>query len=174
MILDALVADPAVGVVVCPITGAFPPMSDRLAQDLVDVAETTGKPICVVWGSPVGTEPAYRDILLGSSRLVTFRTFAGCVRALRAWVDWHEFVAGYRSPFAGTSRRSSRAAPRARALLAGDAQGAERKPGPLTEERSKAVLAEYGIPVTREETVRSPAEAVLAARSIAGDGPVVL
>ena len=55
-ILDALVADPDVAVLICPITGAFPPMSDRLAKDLVDVAETTDKPVCVVWGSPVGTE----------------------------------------------------------------------------------------------------------------------
>ena len=80
-ILDALVADPDVGLLICPITGAFPPMSDSLAQDLVDVAETTDKPICVIWGSPVGTEHAYRDILLGSSRVTVFRTFGNCVTA---------------------------------------------------------------------------------------------
>ena len=39
-----VVADPDVGVLICPITGAFPPMSDRLAQDIVDVAETTDTP----------------------------------------------------------------------------------------------------------------------------------
>ncbi|HSX99650.1 MAG TPA: CoA-binding protein, partial [Streptomyces sp.] len=75
-ILDAILDDPSVGVLICPITGPFPPMSDKLAQDLVAAAERTDKLVCVVWGSPVGTEAAYRETLLGSSRVVTFRTFA--------------------------------------------------------------------------------------------------
>ena len=52
-ILDAIVADPNVDVVICPITGALPSMRKPLARDLVAVAETTDKPICVIWGSPV-------------------------------------------------------------------------------------------------------------------------
>lgn len=51
-IIDAILADPEVGVLICPITGPFPPMSDRLAQDLVDAAEQSDKLICVIWGSP--------------------------------------------------------------------------------------------------------------------------
>lgn len=51
-IIDAILADPAVGVLICPITGPFPPMSDKLAQDLVDAAEQSDKLICVIWGSP--------------------------------------------------------------------------------------------------------------------------
>lgn len=51
-IIDAILADPSVGVLICPITGPFPPMSDRLAQDLADAAEATDKLVCVVWGSP--------------------------------------------------------------------------------------------------------------------------
>jgi acetate---CoA ligase (ADP-forming) len=165
-ILDALVADPAVGVLVCPITGAFPPMSDKLAQDLVDVAETTDKPICVIWGSPVGTEAAYRDILLGSSKLAVFRTFAGCVTAVRAWRDWHRYQARHRSPFATPVLEPSPAAAVARPLVAGrDA---------LSEHEAKAVLAAYGIPVTREQVVTSAADAVRAAQAIGGGGPVVL
>ena len=111
--LMTLIADPQVGVVICPITGAFAPMSDRLAQDLVDVAETTDKLICVVWGSPAADEAAYRKILLGSSKVATFRTFGNCVRAVKAWLDWHAFRARYQSPFltapddASTRRRSS-------------------------------------------------------------------
>ena len=86
-IIDAILADPAVGVLICPITGPFPPMSDKLAQDLVDAAEQTDKLVCVVWGSPVGTEAAYRETLLGSSRVATFRTFANCITAVRAYLD---------------------------------------------------------------------------------------
>jgi len=35
-ITDAILADPSVGVLICPVTGPFPPLSDRLVQDLVD------------------------------------------------------------------------------------------------------------------------------------------
>src|SRR3954453_20572792 len=102
-ILDTLLADPDVGALICPITGAFPPMSDKLAQDLVDVAETTDKPGCVIWGSPAGAESAYREILLSSRKISVFRAFGNCVTALRAWVDWHEFLGRRRSPFAELS-----------------------------------------------------------------------
>lgn len=165
-ILDALVADPDVGVLVCPITGAFPPMSDRLAQDLVDVAETTDKPVCVVWGSPVGTEAAYRDILLSSSRVAVFRTFGNCVRAVKAWVDWHAFRRTHRSPFDGLDIRPGDAADRARSSLAGREA--------VSEHEAKLILAEYGIPVTAEEVVTSAADAARAARAVGGGRPVVL
>jgi acyl-CoA synthetase (NDP forming) len=161
-LLDTLIADPDVGVLICPITGAFPPMSDRLAQDIVDVAETTDKPICVIWGSPAGTEPAYRDILLSSSKVSVFRTFGNCVTAIKAWMDWHEFLGRPRSPFAGAPRRASAAAGRARNLL----------PAQPTEYDAKAVLREYGIPTTREMVVTSAAEAVRAAEHIGW--PVVM
>ena len=160
-ILDALVADPDVGVIVAPITGAFAPMSDKLAQDLVDVAETTDKPICVIWGSPVGTEEAYRDILLSSSKVAVFRTFRNCVTAVKAWLDWHAFVDEYSSPFDLPAPRRSRAA---RSLVSGRAA--------LSEHESKLVLAEYGIPVTREEVATSAAEAVRAAAAL-GDAVVM-
>ena len=82
-------------------------MSDKLAQDLVDAAEATDKLVCVVWGSPVGTEDAYRTTLLGSSRVATFRTFANCITAVRAYLDHHRFTAGYRSPFDEAPRTPS-------------------------------------------------------------------
>ncbi len=163
-ILDTLVADPDVAVIICPITGAFPPMSDTLATDLVEVAETTDKLICVVWGSPVGTEHAYRDILLGSSKVAVFRTFGNCVSAVRAWFDHHRFRARHRSPFVRLDVRPSAAADAAHRWLAGS--------GALTEFQSKQVLAAYGIAVTREEVVTSAAAAARAAMAIGG--PVVL
>ncbi|MFP3991769.1 CoA-binding protein, partial [Streptomyces sp. E11-3] len=106
-IIDAILADPSVGVLICPITGPFPPMSDKLAQDLVDAAEQTDKLVCVVWGSPVGTEDAYRRTLLGSSRVATFRTFANCITGVRAYLDHHRFTAAYRSPFDEAPRTPS-------------------------------------------------------------------
>src|SRR5437764_10644465 len=82
-ILDALVADPKVDVIICPITGALASMSKPLARDLVAVAETTDKPIAVIWGSPVTDGEEAYQILLSSPKIVTFRTFANCIGAVR-------------------------------------------------------------------------------------------
>ncbi len=161
LILDTLLADPDVDVLVAPITGAFPPMSDRLAQDLVDAAETTDKLICVVWGSPVGTEAAYRDILLSSSRLAVFRTFGNCVTALRAWQEHGRFLA-----------RQSPAPPPAQSGLSATAAELLAGGRTLSEHDSKLLLAEYGIRRPREELVGSLEAARQAAEQIGY--PVVL
>ncbi|MGI5195892.1 acetate--CoA ligase family protein [Streptomyces sp. CA-288835] len=154
-IIDAILDDPAVGVLICPITGPFPPMSDQLAQDLVDAAEQTDKLVCVVWGSPVGTESAYREILLGSSRVATFRTFANCITAVRAHLDHARFTASYRSPFDEAPRTHSPSYRKAQALM---------RPGQqLSEHAAKQLLRAYGIRVPREQLVTSAAAAVRAA-----------
>ncbi|MFJ7043794.1 acetate--CoA ligase family protein [Streptomyces sp. NPDC101112] len=163
-ILDAILDDPAVGVLICPITGPFPPMSDKLAQDLVDAAERTDKLVCVVWGSPVGTEDAYRETLLGSSKVATFRTFANCITAVRAHLDHARFTAAYRSPFDEAPRSPSPSFRKARALM---------RPGQqLSEHAAKQLLRAYGIRVPREQLVTSAAAAVRAA-SLVGY-PVVM
>ncbi|GAB2936206.1 acetate--CoA ligase family protein [Streptomyces heilongjiangensis] len=163
-ILDAILDDPAVGVLICPITGPFPPMSDKLAQDLVDAAERTDKLVCVVWGSPVGTEDAYRETLLGSSKVATFRTFANCITAVRAHLDHARFTTAYRSPFDEAPRSPSPSFRKARELM---------RPGQqLSEHAAKQLLRAYGIRVPREQLVTSAAAAVRAA-SLVGY-PVVM
>ncbi|MEU6179343.1 acetate--CoA ligase family protein [Streptomyces coeruleorubidus] len=154
-IIDAILADPEVGVLVCPITGPFPPLSDRLVRDLVEAAEQTDKLVCVVWGSPVGTEPAYREVLLGSSRVATFRTVGNCLTAVRAYLGHHRFTAGYRSPFDDAPRTPSPSYRKAQALM---------RPGErLSEHAAKQLLRAYGIRVPREQLVTSAAAAVRAA-----------
>ena len=158
-ILDAIVADPNVAMLLVPITGALETMSAPFARDLVDVAQTTDKPVLVVWGSPVGNESAYRDILL-QSQVPVFRTFANAVRAAKAYFDYHEFRATYRSPFEKPVLRPSAAAARVDRPLRSD------------EWSSMAVLDAYGIPTPRRELVTSAKEAVRAAEAIGM--PVVL
>ena len=157
-IIDALLADPSIGTLICPVTGPFPPLSDRLVRDLVDAAEETDKLVCVVWGSPVGTEPAYRDVLLGSSRVATFRTVGNCLRAVRAWLDHHRFTASYRSPFDEAPRTPSPSFRKAAALMSPGRQ--------LSEHAAKQLLRAYGIRVPREQLVTSAAAAVRAAAQI--------
>jgi acyl-CoA synthetase (NDP forming) len=145
-------------------------MSDRLAQDLVDVAETTDKPVCVIWGSPVGLEPAYRDILLGSSKVAVFRTFGNCVTALRAYFDWHDFLGRPQVP------------PEVASAGAGAAVAGSFTPAPapadatsltsLSEWDAKQLVRSYGVATPREELVSSRDDAVAAAGRIGY--PVVL
>ncbi|HET7653321.1 MAG TPA: acetate--CoA ligase family protein [Acidimicrobiales bacterium] len=158
-ILDAIVADPNVALLLVPITGALETMSAPFARDLVDVSTTTDKPIFVVWGSPVGDEAAYREILL-DSQLPVFRTFANAVRAATAYFDYHDFRRSYRSPFDKPVLRPS--------------PGAKRIARPLRSDEfsSMAVLREYGVPTPRMELAGSAKDAVRAAESIGY--PVVL
>lgn len=163
-IIDALIADPNVDLILCPITGALPSMADKLARDLVKAAATTDKPMLVVWGSPTGDEDAYRETLL-KSPVPVFRTFTNAVMAAKAYFDHHRFAAGYRSPFDHPVRRPSPAADKARRVIA--PRGRRRPAGTTLSERdSKALLAAYGIPVTRERVVTSAAEAVRAAERL--------
>ena len=154
-IIDAILDDPEVGVLVCPVTGPFPPLSDKLVEDLVAAAEETDKLVCVVWGSPVGTEPAYRERLLGSSRVATFRTVGNCITALRAYFSHHRFVHAYRSPFDEAPRTVSPSFRKAQALMSPGRQ--------LSEHAAKQLLRAYGIRVPREQLVTSAAAAVRAA-----------
>ncbi|HTA08878.1 MAG TPA: acetate--CoA ligase family protein [Streptosporangiaceae bacterium] len=156
-ILAALLADPNVGVLVVPITGAFSPMSDKFVADLAAAAETTDKPICVVWGSPVGTEAAYCEGLLSSSRIVTFRTFRNCVTAVRAYLDFHAFQQRVHELPAEPAQQPGRTAEATRAL---------------TEPEAKRLLARYGIPVTLDVLASTADDAVAAAAEIGP--PVVL
>ena len=163
LILDTILADPGVGVLIVPIAGAFSPISETFARDLVAASQRTDKPICVVWGSPVGTEEAYRDILL-PSRIPVFRSVGNCLKAVKAYVDHHAFRARYTSPFEQAPSRRSAGAKRAAALLSAG--------GTLSEHASKQVLSAYGIAVSRDVLCSSAAEAVRAAASIGY--PVVL
>jgi acyl-CoA synthetase (NDP forming) len=162
-LLDTIVADPNVDLVICPITGALPSMANRLSQDLADVAETTDKPICVIWGTPTYDHEAYR-ILRASPKVIVFHTFGNCVRAVKAYFDYHAFQARYTSPFAKPVLKSSAAAKQAQTLV---------RPGAaLSEFESKQLLAAYGIPVTDERLCTTRSEAVKAAEAIGL--PVVL
>ncbi|WP_154674430.1 acetate--CoA ligase family protein [Nakamurella lactea] len=155
-ILDAILADPAVGILVVPITGAFPPMSDAFVADLVAVSETTEKPICVVWGSPVGTEDAYRAGLLGS-QLPVFRTFGNCVTAIRALLDFQRFQ----------RRVAEMPVVTPRPVLGSTGTESVR-----TEVESKNLLRQYGIAVTSDELCADVDQVVAAAERLGG--PVVL
>ncbi len=160
-ILDTILADPAVDLLLCPITGALPSMGNRLAKDLVEVSATTPKPVFVVWGSPVADEDAYKEVLL-QSRVPTFRTFANAVRAAKAYFDYHSFSKRYKSPFRRPVLGPSPGwAEGSRLLRTGRDLGRS-----LSEPESKELLTAYGIPVSRDIVCGTRAQAASGAHSI--------
>jgi acyl-CoA synthetase (NDP forming) len=159
-ILDLILADENVDILVVPITGAVEAFSAPFTTDLVDVARTTDKPIFVIWGAPPGTDDTYYRKLLDGG-LPVFRTFANCVGALRACVDYADFARRYRSPFADAPTTPLPAAKRARRTLAGAGPG-----GALSEYDSKQVLKAYGVKSSRDVLCTTPAQAVKAAKAI--------
>ena len=159
-ILDLVLADPNVDMLIVPITGAVAMFSEPFTRDIVAAAAETEKPIFVVWGAPAGTDDTYYKRLLDGG-LPVFRTFDNCVSAVRAYADYWQFAARYRSPFVDAPTEPLPAAKKARALLA------DAEPGTaLSEWKSKQLLAAYGIKVTRDVLCSSAAEAVKAAQSL--------
>ena len=159
-ILDLIVADPNVDVLVVPITGAVEMFSEPFTRDLVEVAKTTDKPVFVIWGAPPGTDDTFYFRLIDGG-LPVFRTFANCVKAVRAYVDYWEFAARYRSPFADAPTDASPAAAKARRVLAGAAPGKA-----LSEHASKQLLRAYGVRPSRDVLCDSATRAVQAAKTI--------
>jgi acyl-CoA synthetase (NDP forming) len=159
-ILDVILADPKVDILVIPITGAVAMFSEPFTRDIIAVAQTTTKPIFVIWGAPSGTDDTYYKRLLDGG-LPVFRTFDNCVDAVKAYQDYWTFAARYRSPFDDAPTSPSPAAKKARALLA-DLESGEA----LSEWQSKQLLKTYGIKSSKDELVNSAAAAVRAANAI--------
>lgn len=151
-ILNAIIGDPDVGALICVIASPFVPLSDRLAADLAALAEDTDKLVAVVWGSPVGTEEALRITLLGSSRLVVFRSVGNATKAVAAWLRWHQ-----------TPRDLPVVSP-ARNLPAVHA--------PVDETTLQALLSAVNIAAPRTEVVANAQEAVVSATTM--NAPVVV
>jgi acetate---CoA ligase (ADP-forming) len=163
-VLRAIARDPNIDMVIVPITGALASISAPLARDIVIVSQETTKPILVVWGSPTWDD-VYADTLIPSA-VPTFRTFHNCVTAAKAWFDHHEFRERYTSPIGLLPAHPSSTAKKVADLLDGE--------GALGEQDAKAVLAAYGIPVTRDVLCTTPGEATRAAREQFGGRPVVM
>lgn len=154
-ILETLLDDPNTDVIVCPITGAFPPMSDMLARELVNGWRAGKKPIVVIWGSPKLDEEAYRILVEG--RMPLFRSFRNAVNALKAYFDYHRFADTYESPLADAACPSA---------VSSRFAGLPGRSGALSERDSKEILQRAGIGITREQVCRTVGEAREAAAAI--------
>jgi acyl-CoA synthetase (NDP forming) len=171
--LELVARDPNVDVVVVPISGVVPGMSDATARDIVTVKDrglTT--PIVVIWSSPIRDDPTLQ--VLADAEVPVFYSVTSCVRGVQALLEWSAHVTRRMPDRAAGAATDTGAEPsanpeRRRAAL----EILDRVPagGTLNEVDAKELLAHYGVP-TPPETLAATAEEAVA---LAGHGgPVAL
>lgn len=141
-------ADPAVGYTVVGITGAVPPMSDLLGDDIVALADEVDKPIIATWNSLKVDEPGFDRLV--ESGVPLFRSFRGCFAALAAYHRYQR------------QQESFRVRPPLPDALPTAAEAALRSSPPDT----AAVLRSFGLPLAASEVASSPSDACQAAEEI--------
>jgi acyl-CoA synthetase (NDP forming) len=128
----------------------------RIASEIVAVAKQTEKPIVLAWSARDAVAPeAYA--LLETARIPHYKSPVRCGRALAA-LSWYAEaqrrlkLVRAEAPFVLHSTA-------AREALAGQKSD-------VAEHQAKRVLAEYGIPVTREALAATKAQALAAAQRV--------
>ena len=135
--------------------------SEPFTRDIIAAAQSTTKPVFVVWGAPAGTDDTYYKRLLDGG-LPVFRTFHNCVAAVKSYADYWSFAQRYRRRSPTRRRVELPAARKARKLLA----DAEVGRGAVGVELQAADSRAYGIKTSKDELCGSAAEAVRAAKAI--------
>jgi acyl-CoA synthetase (NDP forming) len=153
-VLEAIAADPNVDVIV-PILTAAP---NTEIEQVAAFAQAAAKPVAVLWTGPARGDPPLRPRDLIARGVPVYRETMTALKAVRGIMDFGRFVT---RPRAAPLRPTGVDPEAARALSRGQS-------GTLTERTSKALLAAYGIPVTREELAESADAAVALAREIGG------
>jgi acetate---CoA ligase (ADP-forming) len=153
-ILDALLADPGLDAWLVATQG-----NDELVGKIIAAAETTSKPVGVVWTGSQSSEAGLT--MLRVSAVPVFALPGGAARGMAALARLAE------------ARRRARETPSRSAGMA--ETGEELLPdmaGTLSEHGSKQLLARFGVAAPPEVLCRSEAKAVAAARELGY--PVVL
>ncbi len=148
-LLRLLAADPHVDVVVVGLTGAVGEMTDNLAADIRALADELPVPIVATWNSYKTDEHGFADLV--ESGVPLFRSFRNCFGALRAWRNYTQRAASYRSR------------PEPDTALSPDATELLRASGTLNAARSRCLLEALDIPVPGEALVATPDAAADAA-----------
>lgn len=160
--LRALVADENIHMITVAM-GFMPHSAPILAQDLIEIYQSTTKPIVLTTYNISESEVVAKAIKsIEDAGMPVLRDHLHSVQAL-ANLAWY---AGKLRRFAEikTERQAVSPKPGIEKLI--------KKPGALSEYEAKKILAAYGIPVTREGLAASPDEAVKIARK--SGYPVVL
>ncbi|MBV8165152.1 MAG: acetate--CoA ligase family protein, partial [Alphaproteobacteria bacterium] len=151
--------DPSVDVLIPVLT--FSPAAE--IRSVAAVSARCDKPVALLWTGKASDDPTLTPARLVSEGHAVYRDALPCLKAVRAAVDHATFLTRRGRPAPTRPAGIDQAA--ARRLLDGGS-------GALGEHQSKAILACYGLTLTRENVARDAEAAVRAAREIGG--PVAL
>jgi len=154
--LQAIVDDPNVDCVAMINASLQGELAAKVAAQIVAGASRTGKPVFICWSARDEVAPeAYAA--LDAARIPRYKSPVRCGRAMAA-LSWHA-EARRRRERQRKEKVVSLGSAQAKAALAG-------KKSDVAEHAAKRILAEYGIPVTREELAASKGQATKIAKSI--------
>jgi acetyltransferase len=159
--LNTIAGDENVDMVV-PI---YASVSKNDLQRGADFVESCGKAAAMLWVGGCSDDASFTRKNLVSAGVTVYRNATPCMRAFRAAYDFGVYLRGHRSGATTLQRPQGMDRERAAAML-------ERAGERLTEREAKAVLAAYGLPVTREHLAPNAGEALARAREIGA--PVAL
>ena len=129
-------------------------------EDVIRLADTTDKPVAVLWTGYCPTDPTIIAATLVARGLPVYRDALTCLKSVRAAMTYGEFLRSHKQQAAQPAARPAGIdVEKARELLAAGA-------GPMTERASKEVLAAYGLRVTRERLANTAADAAGIAREL--------
>jgi len=160
--LQVIVDDPNVDCVAMINASLQGELAEKIAREIATVASNTPKPIFIAWSAREAVAPeAYAA--LDAARIPHYRSPVRCGRALAALSGYAESLRRYAATRDEVPLELSVEAARA---------AMSKATADVSEHAAKRLLADYGIPVTREELALSGEEALAAARRIGY--PVVL
>ena len=151
--------DPSVDVLVLVVTMA--PAAE--IRSIAALSAATQTPVAILWTGNALDDPALSPAVLVAQGHAVYRDALPCLKALRGAMRYEEF-----------RRRLARPAPTRPAGIDADAAGRilSGAKGTLSEHQSKALLACYGLPVTKEFLVRDAQQALQTAKALGN--PVAL
>ena len=131
-------------------------------RQAAEAAKAATKPVAILWTGACNDDPTLTARSLAAEGLAVYRNTSSCLKAVRIAMRYGEFLRSRGASTTAPVRPSDIDVESARKhLRAGE--------GTLTERGSKAVLAAYGFPVTREALARDAGEAARIARELGGD-----
>lgn len=145
--------DPGVGTVIPVITHA----TAAEIRSVADIAAKSDKPFALLWTGHCLDDPSLTPAKLVSEGHAVFRDSLPCLKAVAAGIRHAEYRARLARP--APQRPAGTDAVTARKLL---------QAGTMTEQASKAVLACYGLPITKERLATSEDEAAKLAMQLGG------